>query len=73
MLGFMHAMGGIFYPGVALNRREALRWFDRAAQSGEPVSRYMGCALRRTQDYALPPMACDASSASACSATNASG
>ncbi|MCD6679444.1 MAG: hypothetical protein LT102_02120 [Burkholderiaceae bacterium] len=56
MLGFMHAMGGIFYPGVALDRREALRWFDRAAQSGQPVSRYMRCALQRTPDYALPPM-----------------
>ena len=56
MLGFMHAMGGIFYPGVALDRREALRWFDRAAQSGMPASRYMACALRRTLDAALPPV-----------------
>ncbi len=54
MLGFMHAMGGIFYPGVALDRREALRWFERAAGSGLPVSRYMACTLGRTLDYTLP-------------------
>lgn len=54
MVGFMHAMGGVLYPGVALDRRQALRWFDLAAQNGQPVSRYMSCALRRAPGYPLP-------------------
>ncbi len=45
-LGFMYAMGGTLYPGVAADREAALHWFDVAARNGRPMSRNMHCALR---------------------------
>ena len=47
ILGFMYSLGSETYPGVPRDLRSAAHWFDLAARSGRPVSRYMVCALRR--------------------------
>ena len=47
ILGFMYALGSEVYPGVPRDSRSAAYWFDIAARSGRPVSRYMACAMRR--------------------------
>jgi len=47
ILAFMYALGSEMYPGVPRDMRAAAHWFDIAARSGRPVSRYMACALRR--------------------------
>ena len=47
ILGFMYGFGASMFPGMARDLREADRWFDRAARGGQPVGRYMVCALRR--------------------------
>jgi TPR repeat protein len=46
-LGVMYALGSEVYPGVPRDARTASHWLDIAARGGQPVSRYMVCALRR--------------------------
>ncbi len=55
ILAFMYALGSEMYPGVPRDVRAAAHWFDMAARSGRPVSRYMSCALRRDSAAANAP------------------
>lgn len=54
MLGFMYAFGPELYRGVPRDLKTSWQWFDRAARSGQPVSRYMYCALARRDDQLRP-------------------
>jgi len=47
ILAFMYALGSKTYPGVPRDARAAAHWFDLAARSGRPVSRYMACVMRQ--------------------------
>ena len=46
MLGFLHAYGESFFPGIERDWREAMRWFEQAARHGRPGARYMHCVLK---------------------------
>jgi TPR repeat protein len=54
MLGLMYMVGPQVYPGVTQDLTQAANLLDRAARSGQPVARYMYCALVRRQTLHLP-------------------
>ena len=59
ILAFMYALGSAVYPGVPRDVGSAAYWFDIAARSGRPVSRYMACAMQRPAMRAnLPHLHC---------------
>jgi len=47
ILGFMYGFGPAMFPGVGRDLNAAAHWFDLAARGGQPVGRYMVCALRK--------------------------
>jgi TPR repeat protein len=47
ILGFLYSYGEEAFPGVAQDPAAAARWFEVAARGGDPVARYMTCALAR--------------------------
>ena len=47
ILGFLCSYGEETFPGVGRDPMAATRWFEVAARGGDPVGRYMSCALSR--------------------------
>lgn len=47
ILGFMFGFGSAMFPGIGRDLAASEHWFDMAARNGQPVGRYMVCALRK--------------------------
>jgi TPR repeat protein len=47
ILGFMFGFGSEMFPGIGRDLAASEHWFDMAARGGQPVGRYMVCALRK--------------------------